>query len=150
MNPALLPIGVLVAVTLAGVIGLRQFPRRIRLAFDTALFVAISVYFERQGALPVFPPLHGVPDIKALALRAAGGAWWLLGSRLVVRTLRFVVYRDRRSREARLFSDLTAGGIYIATGLIVLNSVFALPITGVVATSGVVAIVLGLDRKSVV
>jgi len=148
VNPALLPIGVLVAVTLAGVIGLRQFPRRIRLAFDAVLFVAISIYFERQGALPLFPPLHGSPDIKALALRAAGGAWWLLGSRLVVRTLRFVVYRDRRSREARLFSDLAAGGIYIATGLIVLNSVFALPITGVVATSGVAAIVLGLALQN--
>ena len=35
-----------------------------------------------------------------------------------------------------------------ATGLIVFNSVFALPVTGVVATSGIVAIVLGLALQN--
>src|SRR5208282_4207084 len=62
--------------------------------------------------------------------------------------LRFVVYRDRRSRGGRLFSDLLAAAIYIATAAAVLNSVFALPVTGVVATSGVAAIVLGLALQN--
>jgi small-conductance mechanosensitive channel/CRP-like cAMP-binding protein len=81
-------------------------------------------------------------------LRAVVGAWWLLGARIVVCGLRFAVHRDRHSRETRLFSDLSATAIYITTAAIVLGSVFALPITGIVATSGVAAIVLALALQN--
>ncbi|WP_345817414.1 mechanosensitive ion channel family protein (plasmid) [Paraburkholderia sp. PREW-6R] len=139
----------LVAITFAGVLGLRRFSDRIRLTFDVSCFIAISFYFHRQHVFfPVFPPLQAHADSGAVWLRAIGGAWWLLGSRIVVATLWFALHRDRRSRGARLFSDLAAAAIYIATAAIVLNSVFALPVTGVVATSGVVAIVLGLALQN--
>ena len=52
------------------------------------------------------------------------------------------------SREARLLSDLVAGGIAVATGLAVVAFVFALPVRGLLATSGVIAIVLGLALQN--
>ena len=55
---------------------------------------------------------------------------------------------ENRPRETQIVSDLLAGAIYIATGLAVVNFVFAVPIGGLVATSGVVAIVLGLALQS--
>ncbi|WP_341316264.1 mechanosensitive ion channel family protein [Paraburkholderia sp. IMGN_8] len=139
----------LVAITIVGVLGLRRFSDKVRITFDLSCFLAISFYFHEQGIFfPVFPPLHAPADSGALWLRAIGGAWWLLGSRIVVAALWFAHHRDSRSRGARLFSDLAAAAIYIATAAIVLNSVFALPVTGVVATSGVVAIVLGLALQN--
>jgi small-conductance mechanosensitive channel len=142
------PIAILVVIAVAASLSLRRFSTSIRTTFDGLCFVAISFYFWRHGILPVFPPLSGQADVGAISLRAIGGAWWLLAARLIVTILWFGLHRDRRSREARLFSDLSAAAIYIATAMVVLNSVFALPVTGVVATSGVVAIVLGLALQN--
>jgi small-conductance mechanosensitive channel/CRP-like cAMP-binding protein len=148
VTATLIPAAVLLAIAIVGVVALRRFSDRVRIGFDAVCFLAISLYFLRQATFPVFLPLSGTADIAALWLRAVGGAWWLLGSRIIVAGLWFFVRRDRRSREARLFSDLSAAAIYIATAGVVLNSVFALPITGIVATSGVVAIVLGLALQN--
>jgi small-conductance mechanosensitive channel len=148
MNATLIPAAVLFVIAIVGVFTLRRFSDRVRISFDALCFIAISLYLVKQGTFPVFPPLSGPADSAALWLRAIGGAWWLLGSRIVVAGLWLVIPRHRRSREARLFSDLSAAAIYIATAVVVLNSVFALPVTGVVATSGVVAIVLGLALQN--
>jgi CRP-like cAMP-binding protein len=69
-------------------------------------------------------------------------------ARIVVGLLYFTVRHDRRSREARLFFDLVAAAIYVGTALIVLKLVLALPVGGLLATSGVVAIVLGLALQN--
>lgn len=149
MNLTLISAATLIAITIAGVLGLRRFPDSVRITFDASCFLAISCYFHKQGIhLPVFPPLQDHADNGGIWLRAIGGAWWLLGSRIVVAGLSFARRRDRRSRGARLFSDLFVAAIYLATAAIVLNSVYALPVTGVVATSGVVAIVLGLALQN--
>jgi small-conductance mechanosensitive channel len=144
----IIPVAVLVLVTLVCIASFRRFSDRVRLAFDAAWFAAISGYFIWEGVFPIFSQLDGESGAGALSLRVAGGAWWLFGARLAVAILWFALHRDRKSREERLFSDLSAAAIYVATALIVLNSVFALPVTGVVATSGVVAIVLGLALQN--
>ena len=148
MTRTLIPLAVLVLVTIMGVGGLRRFPTAIRLSFDLACFAALSIYFTWRAIFPIFPPLGAGADAGALALRVVGGAWWLFCARLVAVVLWFTLHRDRKSRATRLFSDLSTAGIYLTTALIVLNSVFALPISGVVATSGVVAIVLGLALQN--
>ncbi len=60
----------------------------------------------------------------------------------------FTLNYNRQWREARLFPDLTAAAIYAAAVLVVLISVLALPIGGLLATSGVLAIVLGLALQN--
>lgn len=148
MHQALVPAAVLSLVAFAGMLGLRSFAYPLRIAFDAGCFAAISVTFYLLGLLPMFPPLRGELDAGALLLRVAGGAWWLLGARLVVAGLWFLVAHDRRSREARLAFDLTAAAIYGGAAAIMLGSVFALPVTGLIATSGAIAILLGLALQS--
>jgi small-conductance mechanosensitive channel/CRP-like cAMP-binding protein len=144
----LIPAGVLIAVAVAGSVALRRFSNRVRIGFDAVCFVAISLLLLREGAFPGETVHAGHTSAEALWLRAIGGAWWLLGARVVVALLWFTLHRDRRSRASRLVSDLAAAAIYAATAAVVLNSVFAVPITGVLATSGVLAIVLGLALQN--
>jgi small-conductance mechanosensitive channel/CRP-like cAMP-binding protein len=148
VTPSLIAAAALLAITVVGILALRHLPDLVRVAFDILCFSSISIYLLSEGVAPIFPPLSEPIDPRALCLRAVVGAWWLLGARIVVCGLRFAVHRDRHSREARLFSDLSATAIYITTAAIVLGSVFALPITGIVATSGVAAIVLALALQN--
>jgi CRP-like cAMP-binding protein len=55
---------------------------------------------------------------------------------------------EGRPHESRILSDLMAAGIYIATGLAITNFAFSVPVGGLLATSGVIAIVLGLALQS--
>lgn len=148
MTPTLIPAAGLVALAAVGVLALRRLSDLVRVTFDIVCFSAIGAYLLKEGVAPIFPPLNEPIDSRALWLRAAAGAWWLLGARIVVCGLRFVLHRDRHSREARLFSDLSAAVIYTATAAVVLGSVFALPVAGIVATSGVAAIVLALALQN--
>jgi small-conductance mechanosensitive channel len=148
VTPTLIPAAALVAIAALGLLTLRRLSDLVRVAFDIVCFSAIGAYLLREGVAPIFPPLSEPIDSRALWLRAVAGAWWLLGARIAVYGLRFVLHRDRRSREARLFSDLSAAAIYISTAVVVLNFVLALPVTGLVATSGVVAIVLALALQN--
>ncbi|HEY2662040.1 MAG TPA: mechanosensitive ion channel family protein [Caulobacteraceae bacterium] len=148
MTPTLIPAAAIVAVAAAGIVGLRPLPYRVRFGFDLICFLAISGFFLKWGMFPVFPAA-GVSDAASgLWLRAIGGGWWLLGARLSVAAMRYTLHHDRRSRQARLFSDLMAAAIYIAAGMIVLNFVLALPITGLLATSSVVAVFVGLALQN--
>ena len=72
----------------------------------------------------------------------------MVGAGVAVGIVRLVVVLENRPRETQLISDLLAGAIYIATALAVINFVFGVPIGGLVATSGVVAIVLGLALQN--
>jgi small-conductance mechanosensitive channel/CRP-like cAMP-binding protein len=148
MTSTLIPAAILVVITAIGILGLRRFSDRIRLTFDAVLFLAISIYLLRRGISPVFAPPSGPLDSIALLMRAIGGAWWLLGSRIIVAILWFSAHGGHRARQTTLFSDLFGATIYIATALVVLNSVFALPVAGLLATSGVLAIVLGLALQN--
>src|SRR5690242_7608137 len=148
MTPTLIAAGAIVAVILAGILGLRPYAYRVRIAFDVICFAAISAFLLKRGISPVFPPFDGIVDSTALSLRVIGGVWWLLGARIVVAVLWFTLHRDRRSRAARLFSDLTAAVVYIAAALTVLSSVLTVPIGGLLATSGILAIVLGLALQN--
>jgi small-conductance mechanosensitive channel/CRP-like cAMP-binding protein len=147
MSTSLIPAAIFL-FTVVGILALRGFQKNARIGFDAVCFAGVSAFFLHLNTFPVFPPLKDTADGAALGLRALGGAWWLLGSRLLVASLSLLHRRDQLARETRLFFDLSAAAIYVATAAVVLNSVFALPITGIVATSGVVAIVLGLALQN--
>jgi small-conductance mechanosensitive channel len=70
-------------------------------------------------------------------------AWWL-GGRLV-RGRAFVIVGPR---EGELLQDLFAGLVYLAAAFAIIAYVFDLPIQGSLATSGAIAIVLGLALQS--
>lgn len=143
-----MPVATLAFLAAISSLIMRRLSTRLRFAFDVACFAAISAYFESIAKFPLFSTLGERFDTNSVALRVVAGAWWLLGAHIAVDLLWYAFNRDRRSREARLLFDLSAAAIYIAAVVIVLNSVFAMPVTGVVATSGVVAIVIGLALQN--
>ncbi|MGM4902765.1 mechanosensitive ion channel domain-containing protein [Tardiphaga sp. 866_E4_N2_1] len=148
MNPVLIPAAALVTVTAIGILSLRRFSDGIRLSFDLVTFASISLYFFYNGISPFFPPPSSSFSNAEMWMRAIGGSWWLLGARIIVALLRVGSHLDGRAGHTTLFSDLFGAVIYICTTLVILNSVFSLPVTGLLATSGVLAIVLGLALQN--
>ncbi len=74
--------------------------------------------------------------------------WWILGARVIAAVVRALVALEGRPHESRIVSDLLAGAIYVATALAITNFAFSLPVGGMLATSGVIAIVLGMALQS--
>jgi small-conductance mechanosensitive channel len=74
--------------------------------------------------------------------------WWLLAAWFLVGVLRAAVVFQGSPREAKLIQDLLAGLIYLVAVFAIISYVFDLPISGLLATSGVVAIILGLALQS--
>jgi small-conductance mechanosensitive channel len=91
--------------------------------------------------------LTGVPfrDAVHAVLKIA---WWIWAAWFLVGLLRAVVVFQGSPREAKLLQDLLAGLIYLAAVFAIITYVFDLPIQGLLATSGVVAIILGLALQS--
>jgi small-conductance mechanosensitive channel len=146
MTSSLLPVSIL-GFVIVSYIALRPFSVQLRRWFDFVCFVAASLILFRHQTPPL-PGSTGSASVTPLWLQAVAGIWWLLGARVLVAVMSVALNHNRRWREARLFPDLTAAAIYAAAVLVVLISVLALPIGGLLATSGVLAIVLGLALQN--
>ena len=146
MTSALLPVLIL-GFVIVSYIALRPFPSRVRGLFDFMCFAGATFMLLRHQTPPL-PGNGGAANATSIWLHAVAGIWWLLGARVLVAIMSFTLNRNRRWREARLFPDLTAAAIYTAAVSVVLISVLALPIGGLLATSGVLAIVLGLALQN--
>ncbi|HUC11223.1 MAG TPA: mechanosensitive ion channel family protein [Stellaceae bacterium] len=110
--------------------------------------VVLTIVLLRAGVVPYQPlRLTGEPfqDAVHAALKIA---WWLWTAWLLVGFLRVFVVTEHRPREGKLIQDLLAGVVYLSAIFAIISYVFDLPIRGLVATSGVIAIVLGLALQS--
>ena len=74
--------------------------------------------------------------------------WWLLSARAVLGLGRVALRIDPGHRSARLATDLVEGAVYLAAALAILDLAFGVSLTGLIATSGIIAIVLGLAMQS--
>jgi small-conductance mechanosensitive channel/CRP-like cAMP-binding protein len=146
MTFALLPVLIL-GFVIVSYIALRPFSSRVRHLFDFVCFVGATFILLQHETLPLPGKIEAASG-SSLWLHAVAGIWWLLGARVLVAVMSFTLNHNRRWREARLFPDLAAAAIYTAAILVVLISVLALPIGGLLATSGVLAIVLGLALQN--
>ena len=112
------------------------------------LLVLMTIAFARAGIVPYKPlQLTGTPWLDAVhgALKVA---WWLWAAWFLVGFLRAFVVVERRPHEGKLLQDLLAGLIYLAAAFAIIAYVFDLPIRGLLATSGVAAVILGLALQS--
>jgi small-conductance mechanosensitive channel/CRP-like cAMP-binding protein len=147
----MLPLTLATLLLLATAIDARRDARRplwLRLAVRIGVFGILTWLLQYSVGSPVMPrfPTHS-PGERVWAQFVEIG-WWMLGARVAVDILRVVVVLENRPRETKIVSDLLAGGIYIATALAVTNFAFGIPIGGLVAGSGVIAIVLGLALQN--
>jgi small-conductance mechanosensitive channel len=138
----------LLMLTLVCVFVVRSRSTAIKLGCETALLLLIGGCLILRGTSPLPTDTQILRSPDGLWLRALAVVWWLIGARMIATFTVVALGRDARSRQARLFSDLLAGAIYLTAALIILNSVLNLPIKGLLATSGVIAIVLGLALQN--
>jgi len=110
--------------------------------------ILLTVVLVSADIIPYQPlRLTGNPFLDAVhgALKVA---WWLFAAWFLVGSLRAFVIVEHRPREGKLIQDLLAGLIYLAAFFAIIAYVFDLPIQGLLATSGAVAIILGLALQS--
>jgi small-conductance mechanosensitive channel/CRP-like cAMP-binding protein len=142
-----IPSAGLLILSLVALIALRPRGVATRTGCEILLLALIMAHLVLRGASPIHV-LGGAQGSDAAWLRALAVIWWLIAARVVTVLTAWGLGRDARSRHARLFSDILAGGVYLTAIAIILNSVLGLPVRGLLATSGIVAIVVGLALQS--
>lgn len=117
-----------------------------------ALILITALYPRHSNALGqyLFGRSSGAPR---LPLELFGIAWWLLGAWLLKSLLEQILHRtifrnDNVPHARRLFADLASAFIYIVAFVGIMDTVFKQSLSGVLATSGVLAIVLGLALQN--
>lgn len=120
----------------------------VRATIRVIFLILLTIVLVNADIVP-YQPLHftGTPFVDAVhgTLKVA---WWLFAAWFVVGFLRAFVIVEHRPREGKLLQDLMAGLIYVVAVLAIIAYVFDLPIQGLLATSGAVAIILGLALQS--
>ena len=112
-----------------------------------------TTLFRRRGDLLGQSLIGGSAGTVQLPVELFGIAWWILGAWLVRSVLTLVLRRtlfpnDNQPHARRLFADLASGFVYVIAFVGIMDTVLKQPISAVLATSGVLAIVLGLALQN--
>jgi len=126
----------------------KGWPLWLRAAWAVGIFIGLTLVLRQLIGSPLRPHYEMAQPAVALWEKLIEAGWWLMGARGAIGLMRLVVVLEHRPRETQIVSDLAAGAIYITTGLAIVDYVFAVPIGGLLATSGIIAIVLGLALQS--
>ena len=119
-----------------------------RLVGQLVLFAVMTLVLVGHDISPVrFEGFAGRAP-TALSLQSAKLLWWLHLAWALIGLVRIYLVLEGRPREARLLQDLVVGIVYLGMACSVLAFVFGVPIGTLVATSGVIAILLGLALQS--
>jgi len=117
------------------------------------VLLVITALFPRTGN-PLGQFLFGTTgDGLRLPRELFGIVWWILGAWLFKGLLDLVLRRtffpdNDEPHARRLFADLASGLIYVLAFVGIIGTVFKEPVSTLLATSGVLAIVLGLALQS--
>jgi small-conductance mechanosensitive channel len=147
-------IGLLAAATVLLICGVLSSLRSYRALFwGGSALMLITAAFPRQGN-PLGQYLFvGAAGATRVPIELFGIAWWILGAWLVKSLLDLLLRRtifpdDNEPHARRLFADLASGLIYVLAFVGIMDTVLKQPISAVLATSGVLAIVLGLALQN--
>lgn len=126
---------------------LRRYPTR-RVIFQFAFFVALTALLHRHDIIPYQPIAAATPVFERVFVAMAKIIWWINAAWLLIGFTRIALFFERRPQESRLMQDLVVGTIYLGAALSIVAYVFGAPIGTLIATSGVLAIILGLALQS--
>ena len=121
---------------------------RIHFLVQLLVFVVLTGLLLSGGVVPFRPTAAAGTPLRRLLAAGLEVVWWLAGGWLAVGFMRAFIVLGRRPRESRLVQDLLAALIYLAAAIAIVAYVFDLPIKGLLATSGALAIVFGLALQS--
>ncbi len=125
-----------------------RWPLWAAVAGRSLVFILVTLLVEKALGSPLQPQFSPVGSALRFWEKLVETGWWWLVAGLMIGLIRLFVVLENRPRESRIVSDLLAGVITVATLLAVVNFAFEVPIKGLLATSGVIAIVLGLALQS--
>ena len=108
----------------------------------------LTVLVQRIFGSPLQPEIHGTGTWEQAWEQAVEVGWWIAAARSVAGVARLLLLLQNRSRETQILSDLVGAAVYLATAAAVVDVVFAVPVGGLIATSGVIAVVIGLALQS--
>src|SRR5258707_1964503 len=112
------------------------------------IFALVTGLMLAGGVVPYRPGLGSEGEPKRLFVGALEVMWWLGAAWLAAGFLRALVVLGRQPRESKLVQDLLAALIYLAATFAIVADVFDLPVRGLLATSGALAIIIGLALQS--
>jgi len=145
------PLVIISTLLAAGVVASRWLFRRYplgRAIVRVVFLILLTLALLYAGIVP-YRPLEatGVPvrDVVHAVLKMA---WWLWAAWFLVGIIRAFIIVEQRPHEGRLVQDLLAGLVYLSALFAIVAYVLDLPIQGLLATSGVIAIILGLALQS--
>jgi small-conductance mechanosensitive channel len=128
---------------------LRQ-PTRTRISVGVVYLILYTYALIRAGILPVQPAPNTFESELRAFVQALQLFWWFIFARCLIALGRTFLLFKHKLHERKFATDLLSGFVYLAVLFAVVRLVFELPVTGLIATSGVVAIVLGLALQSTV
>ncbi|ABE36182.1 cyclic nucleotide-binding domain protein [Paraburkholderia xenovorans LB400] len=113
-----------------------------------AAFALLTAAMLHDGMVPTQAPWHlMLPEVR-FVWGALEIAWWLLAASTVAAVVRTYYTLGGRLRERRFMLDVIGTLLYLSAALAIITDVFHIPLKGVLATSGALAIVLGLALQS--
>ncbi|WP_223595721.1 mechanosensitive ion channel family protein [Pseudomonas sp. A-R-19] len=121
--------------------------RVIRIGVRLALFLLFSAVIINAGVSPLQAPLFADDRVAQLGATALGILWWLYAARVLTEVIGLVLMR-RIGHSGRLLQDVIGALVFLAAVVAAAGYVLELPVKGLLATSGVVAIVVGLALQS--
>lgn len=119
-----------------------------RLIVQILFFAGMTGVLCFSGILPHRVAETDLQGAGAFLARAARVLWWTHLAWTLVGFVRLYVVLEQRPREARLIQDLVVAVIYLGVALSTAGFVFGAPIGTLVATSGAVAVIVGLALQS--
>jgi small-conductance mechanosensitive channel len=112
------------------------------------VFLILTGLMLGRSIVPYRPGLAVESAPARLFIGSLEILWWVAAALLTVGFLRVFVVLGGKPSESKLAQDLLAGVVYLAAILAIVAYVFDLPIKGLLATSGALAIILGLALQS--
>jgi len=119
----------------------------LRFVVRCALFAALSFVLFKYGMSPLQVAPWGADPVRHILAQALELMWWLQGAQIFTVLLDRVLLPEAWHRE-RLFQDVLGALVFLAAAVAAIAYVLELPVGGLLATSGAVAVILGLAIQS--
>jgi small-conductance mechanosensitive channel len=113
-----------------------------------AFFVGLTVALFFADLVPYVPTPSAQGAPKVLLVSIYKIIWWVAACRLMAGFIRAFMILETQPNETRLLQDLLAGIIYLGGFFAIVANVFDMAVRGLLATSGAIAIILGLALQS--
>ena len=142
---------IFVAAVILDSLVLRFIPQEKRVS----RFVSMSLFFAIETILivaligsPLAPVVRPHDLAREFWLQILACCWWALAAREVIALLGLLTKLRKTAAGNKLLFDVIAASIYVCSALAMIGFVFGWPLQGLLATSGIIAIVLGLALQS--